>query len=394
MQPCGWMMQNYKREYPISVNVSIFFSELKNVLHLHELTLRVPVVTDSITWPDLSAIRVLSLEISDDETSWKLDTLLPHLSLESLTLGQCSESVSLVLEDCVAIADYLTSTRNLKELYFGYKVDKSVTTYEHSMVEGIGERGLEVMTKALASNLSLPLERLDWKIKCTFTDTAADCLAQFISNTTTLQYIRIWWCTFSAHGLLKLAKAIHNNSTLQEKSLRFLDCTVNGNNEAKNFAQLLVKYPQVSGIWKYKVIIREISDRGAMALVQALHHNSTLEMLELSNSGISDAVAVALAKALHHNSVLTSLDLSNNSISDTGAVALAQALHHNSTLEWLHLDGNDDIGKKGTQQLVQALTGNTAITSVGCLVLPKKCRDYVPSEVYQRLSVIFIGHTT
>ena len=396
-QPSGLVVQKYEREHPISDKVLKSSFEFKSVLYLHELALRLPTVTDSITWSALSALRVLSLEV-DNKASWKLGTVLPHLSLESLTLRHCSESVSLVLEDCVAIADHLTSTQNLKELCFGYKHEFhtaiDITTHEHSMVEVIGETGLEAMTKALTGNQSLQLERLDWKIKCTFTDTAADCLAQFISNTTTLQYIRIWWCTFSAHGLLELAKAIHNHSTLQEKSLRYLACTVNGDNEAKDFAQLLVKYPQVGGIWKYKVIITKASNTGAMALAQALHQNSTLEMLELSNSGISDAVAVALAKALHHNSTLTSLDLSNNSISDTGAVALAQALHHNSTLEWLHLDGNDDIGEKGTQRLVQALTGNTAIASVGCLVLPKKCEDYVPCEVHQRLSVYFIGRTT
>ena len=58
-----------------------------------------------------------------------------------------------------------------------------------------------------------------------------------------------------------------------------------------------------------------ISDVGAVALAQALHHNSTLD---LSNNNISDSGAVALAHALHHNSTLKKLDLSNNNISDGG----------------------------------------------------------------------------
>ena len=54
------------------------------------------------------------------------------------------------------------------------------------------------------------------------------------------------------------------------------------------------------------------------------------------------------AQTLDCNSTLKELDLSDNSISDTGAGALAQALHHNSTLEWLHLGGNEGIGEEGT----------------------------------------------
>ena len=104
-------------------------------------------------------------------------------------------------------------------------------------------------------------------------------------------------------------------------------------------------------------------------------------MLDLSsNYSISDAGAVALAQALHHNSTLKVLDLSNNSISDAGAVAIAQALHHNPTLERLDLSDNDAIGKEGTHQLVQALTVNTSITkailNVYGLSLPWRCGEY------------------
>ena len=63
--------------------------------------------------------------------------------------------------------------------------------------------------------------------------------------------------------------------------------------------------------------------------------------LYLSNNNISNAGAVALAQALHHNSTLERLNLSNTNISDAGAVALAQALHYNSTLKRLDLSKND-----------------------------------------------------
>ena len=127
--------------------------------------------------------------------------------------------------------------------------------------------------------------------------------------------------------------------------------------------------------WMYM----SISDTGAVALAQALQHNSTLKELDLSESNINDAQAVALAQALHHNSTLKELYLSKNNISDAGAVALAQALHHSFTLKKLSLSGNDAIGKKGVHQLVQALTLNTSITKAGIfggVILPWRCKEY------------------
>ena len=350
-QPSGRIVGLRVWEYAYEV-LNMLFMEWKSVLHLHELCLRLPVPCRSITWPDLSALPVLRLVISD-KTNWRLDTLLPHHSLESLTIQgySTSDGDSLVYEDCVAIADYITSVACLKELCF---------VPNDACLIAIDDKGLEAITKALADNQSLPLERLELDCKCTCTDNAAEYLAQFISNITTLQNLSIVCCTFSAHGLLELARAIHDNSTLQEKSLKELRCTVNGDDEAKDLAQLLVEYPQVEGMYEHDVMFSQISDAGAVALAQALHHISTLKRLNLSNNSISDAGAVALAQALHHNSTLYWLYLSNNSISDAGAVALAQALHHNSTLKRLNLS-NNSISDAGAVALAQALHHNSTL---------------------------------
>ena len=344
--------------YAVSVEVlNMLWTEWKSVLNLHELALRQPLACGSITWPDLSALRVLNLNISGN-TSWRLDSLLPHLSLESLTLAlnEDSENVGLMVEDCVAIGNHITTATYLKELCFIYRKGAILT---HSPVVDIRE-GLEAIIKALTGNHSLPLEGLEFEWRCTFTDTAADCLAQFISNTTTLQYLRIWWCTVSAHGLLELAKAIHNNSTLQEKNLEDFTCTVNGDDEAEDFVQLLVEYPQVVGQYKTDTLITQISNAGAVALAQALRQNSTLNGLNLSNNSISNAGAVALGQALCCNSTLEELHLSNNSISDAGAVALGQALHHNSTLMELVLS-NNSISNTGVVAIAEALHHNSTL---------------------------------
>jgi hypothetical protein len=73
----------------------------------------------------------------------------------------------------------------------------------------IEQRAKEVITRALASNHLLPLEslKMDFCLStmdnsefmsstqklwyCSFTDTAADCLVQFVKNITTLRYFVI-----------------------------------------------------------------------------------------------------------------------------------------------------------------------------------------------------------
>ena len=406
----GWD-DDFDRYKPLSMSaegLNMLFTQWKSILHFHELHMDLPVPCDGIPWPDLSGLRVLTLGIGGKQ-NWRLDSLLPHLSLESLTI--IAAVGYLLLEDCDAIGLHIKSTTCLKELCI---------TWDEGPIS-IDDKGMEVISKALSDNQSLPLERLKLECYGTFTDTTSDCLAQFITNTTTLQHLTIRDCTFSAHGLLALAQALHHNSTLQEKSLEGLTFTVDGDNEAEDYAKLLVEYPYMvdnvnweiqeeyinnisecgavalaqalhhnstlerldlynnnisdggvvalaqalhhnSTLDRLDLYNNNISDGGAVALAQALHHNSTLKMLFLSNNNISDAGAVALAQALHHNSTLKMLFLSNNNISDGGAVALAQALHHISTLKRLDLSDNDAIGKEGTHQLVQALTVNTSIT--------------------------------
>ena len=112
----------------------------------------------------------------------------------------------------------------------------------------------------------------------------------------------------------------------------------------------------------------------------------------MSNNSISDTGAVVLTQALHRNSTLEVLYLSINSISDAGAVALAQVLHYNSTLNWLDLGGNDSIDEEGMHQLVQTLT----IDKERGLVLPKRCEEYATQckELRNVRAIFFSIQTT
>ena len=371
--------------------LNVLFIEMKNVIHLQELHLELPAECSSITWPDLSGLRVLHLAISG-ERNWRLDTLLPHLSLEYLTFDSTRDGCTVVFEDCVAIGMLLSSSNCLKGLEF--------QNYESFL--DIVPQDMEAITKAMSENEHLPLRSVVMECRCTFSDTAAHSLAVFIRKSTTLHHLRIMGCTFSsAHGLLELAQAIHHSSSLLERTLEMLTYAVDGDNEATDCAKLL-HHPHVvdwlpwvdvhmshitdkgaeaiatalhhnSPLGQLDLSNNSISNAGSTALAQALLHNSTLGQLDLSNNSISDAGSTALAQALHHNSTLWRLDLSNNSISNAGSTALAEALHHNSTLRRLDLSGNDVMSAEGTCQLVQALTVNTTVYH---LALPRRCEEY------------------
>ena len=104
---------------------------------------------------------------------------------------------------------------------------------------------MEVITKGLSNNIALPLKSLDIDSKCTFTTTATRSLGQFITRSTTLQYIRICHVTFSAQGLIELTEAIHHCSRLQEKKLEELSFHVECSEDVVNLRHMIKDHPDM-----------------------------------------------------------------------------------------------------------------------------------------------------
>ena len=241
----------------------------------------------------------------------------------------------------------------------------------------------DVFSKGLSNNIDLPLESLDIDCKCTFTTTGTRSLLQFITRSTKLQHMSISHVSFSAQGLIEMTKTIHHCSRRQEKELKELSFHVECSEDVVNLRHTIKDYPDIQrGITDWdgvtNVCLSSTENRNGKMKTSAVSLGlgcSQDTSLNLMNMGIGDAGAVALAQALHHNSTLEWLDLSNNLISDAGAVALAQALQNKSTLLGLNLSCNNAIGREGTHQLVEALTTNTSITTCG-MTLPSKCEEY------------------
>ena len=318
----------------------------------------------SMSLSDLSALRILELsmgmvaDVSDFSSN----------CLESLTIIATSK-VIFCSTSCEAIGKYLSSTCSLKTCHLRAVDGKTLF---------LNPNELEIITKGMGDNIALPLESLEIDCKCTFTTTATRSLAQFITRSTTLQYLRLCSVTFNVREFIELLVAVNHSSSLQENKLEKFDilCSdVSTEEDRANLTPLFNSHPDLVHIQSSLSDTTSLEQSNSACIVSAvifaLNHNYC-KSLRLHTNGINNAGAVALAQALHHNSTLERLYLSNSSISDAGAVALAQALHHNSTLQELFLS-DDAIGEKGTHQLVQALTVNTSISS---LKLPKKCKEY------------------
>ena len=384
---------------PLSISaksLSMIFNNWKKIIHLQELILQLPVECSAISWPDLTGLQVLHLGISG-KRDWRLDTLYSSPShIRSLTIEITDNQAMVGHNDCQAIGELISYSEYLQELCFL----TNVLSITDSMQ--VTNEGIESIMQAITNNQKLPLRSIVVKCKCTFTDTAAHSLAQFIRNSTTIQTLSMQGCVFSVHGLLELVQATHHSSCLLKRKLEYLHCRIDEDYHVAEFAQLMKDYRNVVGMIEYSFSImsenvieviaislkencilqkinlynNSITDAQVLQLAEAINDNCTLKSLNLSNSSINDTGAEALAAALHHNSTLEKLNLSHNVISDAGATNLAQALHHNSTLVILDLSCNDKVGNKGLYQLAEALMVNS---SIGCggLILSKSSEEYV-----------------
>ena len=399
-------------DYRVALKATSMTPEKMNILvngfssHIGELYyLKIPDNGKSLSLLPISTLHILELQIDNNKSPFNISSDLSFSKLDAQVLSST----------CMAIGMLLSSTTSLKKFCL------SLNIKSHGYSAHISNDGMEVLTRGLSDNIALLLKSLDIDCKCTFTTTATRSLVQFITRSTTLQYIRICHVTFSAQGLIELTEAIHHCSRLQEKKLEKLLLCVECSEDIVNLRHMIKDHPdmennidwnKVTEIHKSIERINEsnaltlsialvysyvksldlsnkgisnleaealtpglyhcstleslslndnnINDAGTVALAQALHHNSTLKRLDLFNNNISNAGAVALAQALHHNSTLERLHLFCNNITDAGTVALAQSLHHNSTLERLHLS-NNNISDAGTVSLAQALHHNSTL---------------------------------
>ena len=399
--------QIYLQPLTISAEVlNSFFTDMKLVMKLEELSLRLPVDCSRITWPNLSGLRKLHLQISGKQ-NWRLDTILLNYYslLEVFRISSATCDTVLLPEDCMAIANLLSYSHCLKSLCIEFTDNSSPLVIE----------SISPIIEAMATNQSMPLSRFDLLCYCKFSATKR--FAEFIKNSTTLKHLTIGWCVFDIQDFLDLSIVVHQLPQLQETEISFngISVKVEGGKETQLFTQLLADSPDtlrlntvtftrihdgeveaiasaliqwydiihkmftsdVNVLHKLNLSDNNITDNGVCSLVKALNHKASPRALNLSRNCISNDGITVLAHALTGYTAVEHLNLSYNSIDDEGAAIIVESLH-NQTLSDLNLSSNNitDVGAasiaKGlspTSHLRRLNLSNNYITDDGAMAL-------------------------
>ena len=393
----------YVSEYQ-SRNLEFFCVELKSVLHLHQLSLKLGMQADVVSCPEFPTLRVLEIDFYSQMGGINLPPSLNSLNINCISL-EPNESQS--------IAKFLSSSPHLKELILNIYFD---------------ERKMEPIFKALATNESLKLERLELHCdKCHMNRNTYEYMITFIKKQKILQYFAISSSTITVHKLRQLLQTSNRECTaLQIKfienvnfncisiphlkykdaseklcldqvgrrqafhkpDLNISDCSV----EAPHGHSVISKPPlsiatdlaaalshnrdfkyltiELDNFKRTDTLIQALNhdtntvfiishtwlgDNGNVALAMALSHSAIqeLELTDVSNDGVQ-----AIANALHHSKPVGSITLSISGIKDSGATDLAQALLENHHFQKITLS-DCDVGGTQTAELLHALNYNT-----------------------------------
>ena len=331
-------------------------------IHLNELALTLPTKCSEISWPDLSSLQSLTLDMGSEETmNWQLDhLLLPHIPLSLLDFDTFP---SFSLEDSEAVANYISKTSTLKEV---------------RMTARFSVTAMDKIFAALVEKESRPYFSLEISDESNMDNNDAEKFANFI-RTTALSKLMFPDLEFSAFGALQVARALREVPDLIADKLYFCIC---GPSDFVHAIQLIeyfdlideTMFQEIEGNkvifsfllpdsttveWGYYVE-GDIDDVGLQHMAEALCIKPSIKALTLIHFKVSNVGAKALAGALNSNNILEELNLSGTEIGIVGTEVLAQAIGSNTTLKKLSIYDND-VGDDGAKALAELLNCNTSL---------------------------------
>ena len=216
---CDGITSTEEADFKIGLKVLVYMAteRIETLLtnlgsHLQELHLKLR--DGSIVLENLSALQVLHLELNCKKTFDLTTSFLPQ-SLEPLTIEAGSGSDVLGLKSCAAIG-VLAPSLNYLKFSSGKEEQHGVVSKEML----IDSKCIELTTKAMADSTSLQLRSLEVDCDCRFTATTAEVFAASITYSKYLQNIRIGsQCSLEQEAIELITKALANNDSLPLKRL-------------------------------------------------------------------------------------------------------------------------------------------------------------------------------
>ena len=257
----------------------------------------------------------------------------------------------------------------------------------------------DITSKSIQSFVNLPTHILQNMRELELDDnkldgSACDLLAKAVPSMTRLEELRLQHNPLGSGGAVEVIKALCGSEVKQ----LWLANTGIGVPDCEALCELL----KSSHSLEYLAIqLNNLSSESVASIITGLSHNSSLKILDISNSHfsmanvdslasvlkdhskctltefnlqdchISSEGAVELAAVLCKNSTLKYLDLNHNPIGVEGASSMSDMLQHNTSLEYLHLH-DDSVGEEGVHQLINSLKHNQTLRQ---LQLPVKYKS-------------------
>ena len=111
---------------------------------------------------------------------------------------------------------------------------------------------------------------------------------------------------------------------------------------------------------KLEIAANALPPEAVELIISGLHHNTTIETLNMSDSYFSLKNTISLASVLRTNHPLVDLNLSNCKIDSDGACQFSSALCINKKLQMLNMERNP-IGNKGATAFAEMLFTNKSL---------------------------------
>lgn len=188
-------------------------------------------------------------------------------------------------------------------------------------------------------------------------------IGEALSMNTTLQYLNLCRNRIGPAGVQSLVEGLHSNRTL--KVLDLSDNETIGDQGAQIIASALPHDTiAIAALYLHHC---DISDQGMKLIAKGLRKNKALKLLDVSFNRITNVGWACLAdESLRHNSTLRVLRILFSSstpfVSDTGASFIADVLRYtNHSLERLDLTGNYSVSPEIRNQINELCRENVRL---------------------------------
>ena len=168
---------------------------------------------------------------------------------------------------------------------------------------------------------------------------AADDIALVLSCNTNLNQLHLHNNNFKTVGIIKIAKALQNISTLTIFSIG--DNNIN-EEAADDIGSVLCHNLQLKELYLHN---NNFKTKGIIKIAKCLKNTVTLIVLSFGDNKVGDEAADDIAAVLSHSTQLQELHLHNNNFQARGAIKITKALKNISTLVKYNISHNNIDGK-------------------------------------------------